>query len=240
MKYTIISIDESRAEYKDKIREVMGSDEVFIDCLDARDMSLTELKDKLESNELYINRNWIHQPWKRGDLGGFYGHFNAWKKCVELDESLVVFEDDAIIPERSEPLKWISLANTEIDDIEFLSLCVNDYGKMFFKQRVVFDNNGYHQHHRDLLELEENQFRVSEHFAKVYQPWTLTAAMYTPKSAQYLLDTVKTKGMYMNADAFVMHMARLQKFNAYAPIPKLADSIVKFNEGHSLIQSEVW
>ena len=233
MKYTIISIDDSRKEYKDIIRHTLeGHEEVYINCLDARPPEVDIEKELLRLG-LSVAPRWVHMPPKRGDFGGFVGHFNAWRKCVELDEPLIVFEDDAII---GDGLKTFFGYEKSYD---FVSLCVNDYGKQFYGQHVDFDELGYHQNHYDLSTDEQSVFYIDGKIAKVYQPWTLTAAIYTPVSARYLIDKVRSAGLYMNADAFVMHQARLQKFSAIAPVPDIADNIVKFNEGYSLIQGAV-
>lgn len=238
MKFTIISIDDSRRGFKDAIRRDMaGVNEVSIECLDARPTDL-DLNAYLASIGLKMAPFWLHQQWKRGDIGGFVGHYNAWRKCVELDEPLVVFEDDAIIPKRDSIITdWIAWATDEVPDWEFLSLCANSYGQMFYDQRVIFDGYGYHKFHQPLQSGEANQFDASKLFARVYQPWTLTAAVYTPKSARHLIKMVQEVGIFMNADAFVMHQARLQRFIAYAPKPEHIDHVVQFNEGHSIIQS---
>src|SRR6478752_1272240 len=98
MKYTIISIDDSRLEYKDKIRQEMGNDEIFVDCLDARPETV-DLEEELANIGLHFADYWKSFPWSRGDIGGYVSHFNAWQKAVEIDEPLLVFEDDAILPD---------------------------------------------------------------------------------------------------------------------------------------------
>lgn len=238
MKYTIISIDDSRAKHKEAVRlDMAGSTEIEIDCLDARPLDL-DLGAHLHDIGLKMAPFWMHQQWKRGDIGGFVGHYNAWRKCVDLDEPLVVFEDDAIIPPRDATIPdWIERATDEVPDWEFLSLCSNSYGQMFYNQRVVFDSYGYHRFHHDLQPGQPNQFDASKLFARVYQPWTLTAAVYTPSAARYLIEYIQRTGIYMNADALVMHQARLQRFRAYAPKPEFINKVALFNEGHSIIQS---
>lgn len=232
MKYCIISIDDSRLEFKRAIREHMGDDEVSIKCLDARPREV-DIDAELNALGTFVNSNWMHMPPKRGDFGGFVGHMNSWLKCIELDEPLVVFEDDAIMGDYGVE-RFVAEVEAVDPGWEFISLCVNNYGKMFYNHLVRFDEWGYHKYHHPS---DDNQFHVQGHVSRVYQPWTLTAAVYTPASAQHLISRVREVGAYMNADAYVMHEARLGKFNAYAPTPDIADEIVAFNEGHSIIQS---
>ena len=237
MKFTIISIDDSRIEYKNKIRQEMaGVEEVDIKCLDARPVSVN-IEEELADLGLHISDKWVHMPPKRGDFGGFVGHFNAWRKCVELDEPLLVFEDDAIVPDGFR--ENVDSFMTEAPDAEMISLCVNDYGKSFYRQRVLFDAYGYHKLLLPLTPRTKSQFDEPglDRLCWVYQPWTLTANLYWPSAAQSLIDTVTRMGIHMNADAFVHHRARLREFRAYAPKPEYLDLVCQFNEGHSIIQS---
>ena len=49
-----------------------------------------------------------------GVIGCFYSHYNLWKKCVELDEPIMIFEDDVKFFRGWEPIDW--------DDVLVLSL----------------------------------------------------------------------------------------------------------------------
>jgi len=49
-----------------------------------------------------------------GVIGCFYSHYNLWKKCVDLDEPIMIFEDDVKFYRGWLPIDW--------DDILVLSL----------------------------------------------------------------------------------------------------------------------
>lgn len=49
-----------------------------------------------------------------GVIGCFYSHYNLWKKCAELDEPIMIFEDDVKFFRKWEPIEW--------DDVLVLSL----------------------------------------------------------------------------------------------------------------------
>lgn len=49
-----------------------------------------------------------------GVIGCFYSHYNLWKKCIELDEPIMIFEDDVKFFRGYEPIEW--------DDVLVLSL----------------------------------------------------------------------------------------------------------------------
>lgn len=41
-----------------------------------------------------------------GVLGCFYSHYTLWKKCIELDEPIFIFEDDVIFIREYYPIEW--------------------------------------------------------------------------------------------------------------------------------------
>lgn len=57
-----------------------------------------------------------------GVLGCFYSHYRLWKKCIELNEPIFIFEDDVIFERGYYPVKWKDV----------ILLCV---GKMAYKHR---------------------------------------------------------------------------------------------------------
>lgn len=237
MKYTIISIDDSRKEYKENIRKQMvGVDEIFVECFDARPKEI-DLEQELANRGLHFAPFWLNLRWMRGDIGGFIGHYNSWKWCAENDEPLLVFEDDAIVHDGF--LDNINHLLTEVpDDWGVVSWCCNDYGKSFYDKMVYYDQYGQHHKNRPLKSGEKNQYDYgAERMTRAYQSWTLTATMYSPHAAASLIDTVKRMGIHMNADAFVFHRAHCGDFDAYAPKPQFLYMVAEFNEGHSIIQS---
>jgi GR25 family glycosyltransferase involved in LPS biosynthesis len=49
-----------------------------------------------------------------GVIGCFYSHYALWKKCIDLDEPIMIFEDDVKFFRKWEPIEW--------DDVLVLSL----------------------------------------------------------------------------------------------------------------------
>lgn len=41
-----------------------------------------------------------------GVLGCFYSHYRLWKKCIELNEPIFIFEDDVIFERGYNPVNW--------------------------------------------------------------------------------------------------------------------------------------
>jgi GR25 family glycosyltransferase involved in LPS biosynthesis len=49
-----------------------------------------------------------------GVKGCFYSHYNLWKKCVELNEPIIIWEDDIVLRRKYIPIEW--------DDVLILAL----------------------------------------------------------------------------------------------------------------------
>ena len=60
--------------------------------------------DKLQSLGFDVNHDWIdpllNTPLTKGEVGCFLSHWEVWKKCVEMNEPVMVLEDDARITDR--------------------------------------------------------------------------------------------------------------------------------------------
>ena len=41
-----------------------------------------------------------------GVKGCFYSHYRLWKKCVELNEPIIIWEDDIVIRREFKPVEW--------------------------------------------------------------------------------------------------------------------------------------
>lgn len=41
-----------------------------------------------------------------GEQGCFYSHYRLWKKCVELNEPIVIWEDDIVLRRNFIPVEW--------------------------------------------------------------------------------------------------------------------------------------
>ena len=50
------------------------------------------------------DKNWVdpihNTHLTSGEVGCFLSHYGLWKKCIELDEPILILEDDAIVTDR--------------------------------------------------------------------------------------------------------------------------------------------
>lgn len=44
-----------------------------------------------------------------GEQGCFYSHYRLWKKCVELNEPIAIWEDDIILTRKYHPIDWVDV-----------------------------------------------------------------------------------------------------------------------------------
>ena len=57
--------------------------------------------DGLEQEQIYQQSRWVStsamQHWTRGAIGSALSHIKAWRRCIELNQEVLVTEDDAIL-----------------------------------------------------------------------------------------------------------------------------------------------
>jgi GR25 family glycosyltransferase involved in LPS biosynthesis len=121
-----------------------------------------------------------------GARGCFHSHYRLWQICVELDESIMVFEDDIVVHKEYQ----------EIEFDELLILSINfDWGSIMEKWRKYFENN-----------INET---TPIPFTERFMPGT-SGYIIKPKAAKKLLDTYSktfiTVDVAMNSDVINMEI----------------------------------
>ena len=74
------------------IEGTYGDNAVALMESEGRTLHPTGVKGTLDPNDEKIGK--LMSP---GVRGCFYSHYNLWKKCVELNEPIIIFEDDIVI-----------------------------------------------------------------------------------------------------------------------------------------------
>jgi hypothetical protein len=54
----------------------------------------------------YVGQEDIPKLSRPGVIGCFYSHYNLWKKCIELDQPIMIFEDDVKFYRKYEPVDF--------------------------------------------------------------------------------------------------------------------------------------
>ena len=118
--------------------------------------------DMLKDMGFDVNHRWIdpllNTRLTKGEVGCFLSHWELWKKCVSLDEPLLILEDDAIVTDNF------------------------SYDELYRMRR-----EGYDFIYLGWKEMKES-IPIDDKFVKpVYPYWTLSY-MVTPESAKILLN----------------------------------------------------
>jgi GR25 family glycosyltransferase involved in LPS biosynthesis len=100
-----------------------GDEAVVLFKKDRRKAARFGIKVSEDSSRLECTRVEAEKIKRPGVLGCFYSHYRLWQKCVELDETIFIFEDDVIFEREYHPV--------EFEDI--LMVCL---GKEAYKHRI--------------------------------------------------------------------------------------------------------
>lgn len=219
MKYNIITIDDSRASYKDAIRKsITGIDEVVIPATNGRTVNLTYELFKRglsipDTNSLSL-----------GEVGVWLSTFDCWRWAYENDEELLVFEDDAIInPRFSEKLK--EFMKEVPSDYDFVCLWVPDNQRQDYNYSVIYDDDG-HPHIYGTLPDGQSSFDFgAEHAAMVYNGYGNVAQLFSPKGSKFFMDRAQKAGLYAPVDCYQYLEAHADRCEGYAPKPEYADLV---------------
>lgn len=96
------------------LKSVGISAELFEGTYGDEAVEIFEKENRKVCNLLYKGRP-ISGSEKPGHKGCFYSHYRLWKKCVELNEPIMVFEDDVKL--------YRGYEETEFQDVLMLSVC---------------------------------------------------------------------------------------------------------------------
>jgi len=212
MKYSIISINDKRAGYKENIRRNM-------DCPELKSASIDGLTADLKGlTKLYGLKNTDWQP-SYGEMGIWLSAFIRWYRVSQMNEPLVVFEDDAIIR-----TGFVAQAENIIsqlpEDWDFVSLWIPENQRIDYRYNLKYDETGAPQIFGMRPDGMPSYFDYgAPDVAKVYQGYGMVATMYSPQGGNKLVKLARSRGIYTPVDCFLMLEAHRGKLNGYAPKP---------------------
>lgn len=190
--YHIIHIDDTRKQNRDLIDNVLKSNRLEINCLNAKDSLQL---DAFMSNNKEFKLGW--DSFKLGEIGNFVSHYLAWKYLSSSSlDNLLVFEDDSLIKEDFVVKYNIALNNTP-EDFDVLSIYV--------------DPNQYPRFH--------DSHQVNDYIASGYQDWSTLCYVVSRQGAQKMIDYVKENGMDYPTDWFIFRRGHEGIFNVYTLTP---------------------
>lgn len=214
IEFNIISINDVRKAYKDRIRERVAFPEARIPSVNALTGDLRQL---LQERNARLP-DWVY---KRGEIGIWLSNIDCWKYSLENNVPLIVFEDDAI-PEPDFMIKFNIYMRNLPDDWDFVALWVPSEQYRHYTESVVFEENGRELVLHSPVSIYDYD---AKYLAKSYQGFGGVAIMYSPAGAEKLLNTVEEKGLFTTCDCAVMFESWRNRINGYAPKPKYANLV---------------
>ena len=162
MKKIVINLKrrEDRREHFVK-RNSFLNDWSFIEGVDAHELSFEILKKRGFSTNLFWRAPYTNRRLTRGEVATTISHRNAWASCLQLNEPVLIFEDDAIVYQ-------------DIYDEEYYDSLLNDYNFVYLNR--IENKEDDVQEIDDMIEIPA-------------YPYNLTAYIITPDAAKILLST---------------------------------------------------
>lgn len=226
MKYHIISINDDREQYKKVIRERVHLPQANVESFNAYEKDAVAY---LEENGIRLRPD-LWNP-KVGEVGIWASTVNCWKWCIENNEDLVVFEDDAIPVEDFRSQFELFRSNLP-DDYDFASLWVPENQRQDFLYYVDYDEFGGPRHlpkppflDRSVSMFDQGTYPV----AVVYQGYGGVGLMFSPAGSKKFLKRAQEWGLWTTCDCnlyLVSHQAEVG-MKSYAPHPDF--EIVKYD-----------
>lgn len=214
MKYNIISINDQRAEYKARIRERVGLEEVSIPAVNGYEV---DIEQELEKRGLTVARG----RFSHGEVGIWLSVFDCWQWAVDNDEPLVVFEDDAIPAPDFNTRLW-EFRQELPSDYDFLTLWVpeNQYNDYIY--HVRYNEDGTMEHIGPNRNVITSLYNIGAiRLVRAYNGYGNVAMLYSPKGAKFFIDEAR-KGITSPVDCFIYLQSHLRKCKGYAPKPNRA------------------
>jgi GR25 family glycosyltransferase involved in LPS biosynthesis len=220
MKYTIISINDDRAKYKERIRQRVGLEEVSIPATDAGKVDIDE---ELSKRGLRYTR--AGETLMRGEIGVWLSTYDCWKWVSENNEELIVFEDDAIPSQEFD--NYLGMFYSELPtNYDFLCLWVPKDQYPDYRYDVTFDSDGkWRKIGKDRSPFLSNYNYGAMRLAKVYNGYGNVAQLYSPRGGSFFSDRARTTGLTEPVDCYVYTEARTGRCAGYAPKPNWAKAV---------------
>lgn len=222
MRYTIISIDDSRAEGKYAIRNAMRNlDEASVVSVNGYDSESIKY-----ARQTFPNLEPPGCGLNPGELGCWYSHMFCWKWSVGHDESLIVIEDDAIVSDDIDTL--LDHYTEELPEYwDYICLHVPDNQLQDFNYRTVYDFNGAPG---PVVNAGDPGYIYAidglNWIARTYQGYSTAGIMYSPRGAAHLLKRVQFRKIAAPVDIFIYQDTHLGNLDGYAHRPETPRPVV--------------
>jgi len=215
--YTIITIDESRAEKKANIRKALvGLDEVFVECANCLDID-TYIR-YVEKYKDIGAEDWDADY--LGEFGVLCSQMAVWEYAKDMPyDAIIVLEDDAILqPRAMEKIKGAMKLLPEDYDTMALYLPENQYD--LFINMEYLDSEGWH------IGPGLPGYRLDNRIiTRAYQRYSLVTTIISRAGAQKLYDLIRSHRIITTADLFVYEMNAFGQIDSYSLVPGQCDIV---------------
>lgn len=221
MKYHIISINDDRITTKNMIRERVGD----LEAADVESFNAYENDAvKFLSGEGINLRPELWIP-KVGEVGIWSSIVNCWNWCVENNEELLVFEDDAR-PIEGFRGEFDAFYGRLPKDYDFAAIWVPENQRNDYHGSVIYDEHGCPQPVPRYLIMDpgvESMYELSGRYpvVQVYQGYGGVSMLFSPKGSKEFLKISRKFGIYTPVDCHFYLSAHRPEDNVagYAPHP---------------------
>ncbi len=222
MKYHIISLNDERLHYKKVIEERVQLPRAEVKTYNAYEEDAVAF---LAENGINLRPElWIP---KKGEVGIWASIVLCWQWCLDNNEELVVFEDDAIPVEDFQGKFNLFHDNIRKVDWDFAALWVPENQKNDYYYCVKYDENGVpYQVPRPSQEFKINRDSIYEveglaPVARVYQGYGGVGLLFHPRGAAKFMEISRKFGIYTPIDCHFYLTAHrpVDNVEGYAPHP---------------------
>lgn len=217
MKYNIISINDERQIWKDHIRRVVGvCEEVKIPSVIGSNETLA---DELSTRGL---TTYPGLSFSVGELGVWLSVYDCWQWCVDNNEELIIWEDDAS-PADDFDEKFKLLYEELPRAYEVLSIWppTNQYQDYLYNVRFNEEGLPIRLGH-DLLEQSSIFNFGAERLARAYQGYGNVATVVSPEGAGKMIEITQRDQIYSPVDCWIWQNCHKGLLNGYSPKPRYA------------------
>jgi GR25 family glycosyltransferase involved in LPS biosynthesis len=213
--YCIISIDDSRAENKDKIRAALSWNEAKVDFVNGKDPSeLRQAKEKWRGVE-------TPGPFKAGEFGIFYSVLNAAEYGAK-NNGVLYFEDDAIITDNFQNRIEEYIFNLPVN-ADLLALWSPDNQAYDYENVSNYNALGeplYDRHTGSIFDFGDLEL------CRLWQGYGNVGMYLTKQGCYRLINYIGERGFFSPIDCLICiasHTGRLNSFSLKPSTPRLID-----------------
>lgn len=223
-----ITLDQSKPRFQSTMASLknFGFDNInVLPGVNGKEMTYKEIKPLLDyrSWNEFINGRYVHEGLSsKGSIGCYLSHVNAWKKCVELNQNIIVCEDDCVMEKSMSDLQkaYNDAVNLNFD----ILLC----------------------HHMTLSGVNSKRTDITTNICQIDKTISLMFYIITPGGAKLLLEHVFPIQVHIDhyVNLFALYYPSFKKYYTIENFPREYgnsvighNSLMYYQDGHCVINN---